>query len=420
MNAVPVLTFGPSSGVSQDDLYPLDPERQCPVIIAEMDAAPTLLSLNLLSDLIGRIYDCALDPERWPEVLADINDRLGFFQATLTLQAMPSGAVLLSVASGISEDWLARSTTYGPEVIEGWGGVARIGAIPVEEPALLSDMNPSLFDGTSRNAFYDEWYRPQGLLDTAAVVLTRDSHSLATISLTRHQNQGMIGLQALDAIRLLAPHLRRAVTISRLLDVRAVAAATFESVIDRAGTPILVTDGQLGLLHANSAAQALLDARDTLMLNGSRLAAAIPAATQALAVAIAQAGEDEAAIGRRGLAIPLLAADGTARALHVLPLRGGVLRPGLVNRAVAAIFVSSSAPDVADAGALVAQLFGLSGSEARVFDLIAQGLTPAEAAERLGIGISTVRTHLLRIFDKTGVRRQADLVRLAAGLALPG
>ncbi len=385
-----------------------------------VEASPMLLSLELLSDLIGRIYDCALDPARWPEVLAEINERLGFLQATLTLQSMPAGAVLLSVASGISDDWLARSTAYGPEVIEGWGGVARIAAIPVEEPALLSDMNPSLFDGTGRNAFYDEWYRPQGLYDTAAVVLTRDAYSLATISLTRDERQGVIDAPAVDALRLLAPHLRRAVTISRLLDVRAVAAATFESVIDRAGTPILVTDGQLNVLHANGAAQALIDARDPLTLNGQRLATTVPAVTQALAMAVTQAAEDEAAIGHRGLAIPLLAGDGTARALHVLPLRGGALRPGLVNRAVAAIFVSSSVPETAEAGALVAQLFGLSAGEARVFDLIAQGLTPAEAANRLGIGVSTVRTHLLHIFDKTGVRRQADLVRMAAGLALPG
>ena len=250
------------------------------------------------------------------------------------------------------------------------------------------------------------------------MVLTRDSHSLASISLTRHESQGAIGPRQLEAIRLLAPHLRRAVTISRLLDVRAVAAATFESVIDRAGTPILVTDSQLALLHVNSAAQALIDARDTLVLVGGRLATTTFAATQALALAVA-AADDEAAIGRRGLAIPLRADDGTARALHVLPLRGGALRPELVNRAVAAIFVSSSTPDMTEAGPLVARLFGLSVSEARVFDLIARGLTPAEAAEKLGVGVSTVRTHLLHIFDKTGLRRQADLVRMAAGLALP-
>ncbi len=384
-----------------------------------MHAAP-IHSLEDLSSVIGRIYDCALDPALWPEVLADINVRLGFVQATLTLQAMPGGAVLLSVASGIEEEWFERSRAYGAAVIEGWGGPERIAAVPVEEPMLLSDMNPSLFDGTAENAFHDDWYRPQGLIDTAGVVLTRDAHSLASLSLTRHESQGAIGPAQLQAVRLLAPHLRRAVTISRLLDVRAVAAATFETVIDRAGTPILIVDDQLGLLHVNGAAQDLLDARSALLMLGQRLSTSMPVATQALAMAVAQAGADEAAIGRRGLAIPLRAADGAAHALHVLPLQGGVLRPGLVNRAAAAIFVSSAAPELADAGTLVAQLFGLSAGEARVFDLIAEGLTPAEAAERLGIGVSTVRTHLLRIFDKTGVRRQADLVRLAAGLTLPG
>ncbi len=385
-----------------------------------MDSHPIFPSPEHMSDLIGRIYDCALDPAGWPDVLAEINTRLGFLQATLTLQAMPSGAVLLSVASGIPDDWLMRSAAYGPEVIEGWGGAARIAALPMEEPVLLSEVNPNMLEGSSRNAFYDEWYRPQGLLDTAAVALTRDAQSLATISLTRDETQGEIGLHDKDAIRLLAPHLRRAVTISRLLDVRAVAAATFESVIDRAGTPILITDGQLNLLHANDAAQSLLGARDPLMLSGQRLATVMPAATQALAMAVAQAGEDEADIGRRGLGIPVLGGDGVARALHVLPLRGGVLRPGLVNRAVAAIFVGSAAPILQESGALVGQLFGLSASESGVFDLIAQGLTPAETAKRLGVGVSTVRTHLLRIYAKTGTRRQADLVRMAAGLALPG
>jgi DNA-binding CsgD family transcriptional regulator len=50
--------------------------------------------------------------------------------------------------------------------------------------------------------------------------------------------------------------------------------------------------------------------------------------------------------------------------------------------------------------------------------LVAQGATDAQIAERLYIAVSTVRTHLDRIRDKTGCRRRADLTRLAlqAGL----
>ena len=47
---------------------------------------------------------------------------------------------------------------------------------------------------------------------------------------------------------------------------------------------------------------------------------------------------------------------------------------------------------------------------------MAEGETVAAASRALGINESTVRTHLLRIFEKTGTSRQADLVRLAASL----
>ena len=42
-----------------------------------------------------------------------------------------------------------------------------------------------------------------------------------------------------------------------------------------------------------------------------------------------------------------------------------------------------------------------------------------EVATALGIAETTVRTHLGRVFEKTGTRRQADLVKLAAGFACP-
>ena len=370
-----------------------------------------------LPDLIGRIYDCALDPTLWPDVLVEIRQALDFEQAALNLQAMPRGTVLLNVASGIDSPWLERIADYGPEIVALWGGLARIVAAPLEEPVLLSEMNPGAVLGDERNRFHEEWHRPQGLVDSAAVGLAKDSQSLATLSFARHQRCGPIGEPEREGLRRLAPHLRRAITISRLLDAQTVATATFQAVFEVLPTPVLVTDGQLRVLYANAPARALLDRRDPLRLGDGRLAANLPAATQALTTAVAMGAVGEAALERRGMAIPLRGEDGIARALHVLPLSGGVLRPGLVNEAVAAIFVSSTSAAPAPVASLVADLFGLSAKEAEVFALIAQGLAPNEAAARMGIGVATVRTHLSRVFEKSGARRQADLVRLAASLS---
>jgi DNA-binding CsgD family transcriptional regulator len=60
----------------------------------------------------------------------------------------------------------------------------------------------------------------------------------------------------------------------------------------------------------------------------------------------------------------------------------------------------------------------LSGRERELVILVARGATDAQIAERLYISVSTVRSHLDRIRDKTGCRRRADLTPLAlqAGL----
>jgi DNA-binding CsgD family transcriptional regulator len=61
-----------------------------------------------------------------------------------------------------------------------------------------------------------------------------------------------------------------------------------------------------------------------------------------------------------------------------------------------------------------AHLFGLTAAECRLLRLLFDGISLGGAAQFLGIARTTARTHLQRIFDKTGSRRQSDLVRLVA------
>jgi predicted ATPase/DNA-binding CsgD family transcriptional regulator len=83
------------------------------------------------------------------------------------------------------------------------------------------------------------------------------------------------------------------------------------------------------------------------------------------------------------------------------------------------LLVAESAQQAAPAAGATGELGGLSARERELVTLVAQGLTDAQIAGRLYISVSTVRSHLDRIRDKTGSRRRADLTRLAlqAGLA---
>jgi DNA-binding CsgD family transcriptional regulator len=161
----------------------------------------------------------------------------------------------------------------------------------------------------------------------------------------------------------------------------------------------------------------MLTAADPIRSHGG-LKLPTPVATDALRTAVAAAAQSEIVLGRRGLAIPLRRRDGTACVAHVLPLRHHAIREGLSQRATAAVFIAAAASPQLPADALTL-LYDLTPAEARVFELIAAGHTIANIATTLGIAASTVKTHLLRVFDKTGCNRQAALVKLAASMTPP-
>lgn len=105
--------------------------------------------------------------------------------------------------------------------------------------------------------------------------------------------------------------------------------------------------------------------------------------------------------------------------LYVLPLRHGSLRPGLSPNAAAAIIMTRNVGSKAAPSEALSALFDLTAAEAKVFSLIAAGKSVAQAARALDVQPSTAKTHLLRIFSKTGTHRQADLIRLSGSLSLP-
>jgi DNA-binding CsgD family transcriptional regulator len=62
-------------------------------------------------------------------------------------------------------------------------------------------------------------------------------------------------------------------------------------------------------------------------------------------------------------------------------------------------------------------VFDLSDGQASVAIYVSRGLGLKEIAKELGISVNTVRTHLTRIYEKTGVNSQTALVRLLLSVA---
>jgi DNA-binding CsgD family transcriptional regulator len=68
--------------------------------------------------------------------------------------------------------------------------------------------------------------------------------------------------------------------------------------------------------------------------------------------------------------------------------------------------------------AWIMDAYGLTLAEVRVALSVASGITIGHAAQRLKISVNTVKTHLRRVYEKTGTSRQAQLARLLATMGL--
>ncbi|NGO54821.1 helix-turn-helix transcriptional regulator [Allomesorhizobium camelthorni] len=64
-------------------------------------------------------------------------------------------------------------------------------------------------------------------------------------------------------------------------------------------------------------------------------------------------------------------------------------------------------------------IYGISHAQGRLAELIIAGQDLRQAAIRLGVSVNTARTHLQRMFEKTGVRSQPALVRALLSVGAP-
>jgi DNA-binding CsgD family transcriptional regulator len=281
----------------------------------------------------------------------------------------------------------------------------------VDEPILLPrDLAPGV--EVFNTPFYKEWAAPQQIHQVMEAVALSEPTRLGLFCITRQAHMGYFSDGQIDLLRLLAPHIRRAITISDMLDLRTVERQAFAAVIDSIPTGICIVGREGQILHSNTAAKAMLDRRTPIRSENGRLRGVDGEATAELLSSIETAQQDEAQIGANGIGVPLRVADGPPSIAHVLPLSRGDIRTRLIPQALAAVFVNADGPASFANLDAIARSFEFTPAETRLTNELLLGRTIAEAAAALGVGESTAKTHLQNVFVKAGVSRQVDLLIL--------
>jgi DNA-binding CsgD family transcriptional regulator len=362
-----------------------------------------------LSELVAGIYDAALDGERWPTVLGQIAEFTGAQIAGLLSKDSVSRAGNVHYDYGTAPAFLEsyRQTYWRYDPLSPLL-FFDAGEVVVATEQLTRE---EFRDGK----FYREWLEPQGWIDCVNVILDKATTSVALLSLVRKQPHGPVDEEMLRRVNLLVPHVRRAVLIGRLVDLKAGQADAMADVFDRLSAGMFLLDQTGAIVHANRPGATLLADRSVVAAQRGRLVLHDVKAGRELEAGLKFIRENTS-----GLSIPMTSLDDHRYLAHLLPLTSGARRrTGSTYSAVAALFVHPAALEAPAAPAVIAKTFALTMAELRVMMAIVNIGGVAETADALGIAESTTKTHLQRIFAKTGTARQADLVRLVAAYAGP-
>jgi DNA-binding CsgD family transcriptional regulator len=199
--------------------------------------------------------------------------------------------------------------------------------------------------------------------------------------------------------------------LSRVDSHAMISAAT----LDVMAMPILVLDAEGHCIDTNAAADRLLATTRLIRISGGVLVIADQDASRRVAHAVRAAAAGADLVSTRVTVVALTLEESRRYAAEVIPLS----RESERNGSLAALLLQEIGKLQPLPDEILVKLYGLTRAEARLVTLLAQDLSLEDAAAALGVARTTAKTHLQHVFEKTGTKRQQQVIRLALSAIVP-
>jgi len=357
-----------------------------------------IVSTQEYEEMERAIYEAALVPEYWPNVLArlgEFSDSAGAALLCMNERGVQfvSAPILQEVVQRfVSEGWDSRNSRRGNVVAKGLVGLPRF----VNEDDYLDPGE------AETDPMINELFRPAGFGWASGFIHELPHGDLVVLNLEQFYERGPIRGEALARLNTIYPHLARGAMFAARTEFERVKTAV--ETLSAIGLPAAAMTPTGRVVIANDAfAQA---GHVWTTRGGDRLGLHDRVADLMLAEALASHKE---ALGQRS--IPLRAAPGGAitGVIQVVPVRRTA--HDIFGSTVAIVILSELKGQAASAS-LVQSLFDLTAAEIAVAQAIAAGHSVAQIAGSTGRSVATVRNQLRSVMAKTGSSRQVELALL--------
>src|SRR5215213_9511041 len=191
-----------------------------------IDIAPEKLSTT-----IGKIYDSAVDPALWPDALESACGLIGATLGTIAIYDFRQISARWGSQWGADPLWMKLYTEKYAAMMPFWP------AMPLEEAGDITDTRRLCekigisTEEFRQSRFFLEWAKPAGYHDVINCTIMRSGNQLGALHMHTPPTRDLSGTREWAVAELLSPHLRRAVAVGDLLDMKSIAAAAFEATL---------------------------------------------------------------------------------------------------------------------------------------------------------------------------------------------
>lgn len=275
-----------------------------------------------------------------------------------------------------------------------------------------------------RTEFYRDFLKPNGMEWIITTALfdgrTQPNTSATHMTFTRHADHVAFEADKAGLIELIAPHVRRALLTHWQLTEARLHQSVHQVGMDSLGYGVALLGANGEAVYLNAFAERMLQTADGLTLKAGQMCAKHAPEHAALTHLLQQAAHG---IGG-GLSLKREKRDsGTDSVKRPYSITAIPLREGHPFRPLGEARVMLLIHDPEHAGPLdglknFATRYRLTPAETRVLTLLLTDLGPQQIADRLGVGIRTVRFQLSSLYTKTGTKNQRDLIVSALGFGI--
>jgi DNA-binding CsgD family transcriptional regulator len=367
-----------------------------------------------LESVVGSLYDAAAEPERWPAALTAAADLLGAAGAQFFLWDKQQNTTPFAIVGRLPEEGNEAYLRYYSAFDTRRQALERV---PVGKVATYDlEFDQGRF---RKGEFFNDFLAPYGLPYVAGSRLLHTAGQSAVVAVLRDFRQGPFGDREVATLERLVPHLQRAARLHLQMHRMRLQGQAVEVALDRLPFGVIIADAAGRALIVNRAAAEMAAANDGLLLRDGRLATARTEETAALARHVAEAVQTAGRRNGQGGGALLVSRPSGRRpfALLIAPLNPDMTLAAQHQAPAALILITDLDRRPELLGNRLAELFGLTPAEACLAVALAGGKRLEDVAEERGVRMPTLRTQLRAILDKTGTRRQTDLMRLV--IALP-